>query len=67
MSSFFVDLEDGHVGGSANDEEDEKDGRYWDIDADCRQATEGSGSGRIRRMQVHFTHGCSLGRKGVSG
>ena len=35
MSSFLVDLEDGHVGCRADDEEGEEDGAYWNVDTDC--------------------------------
>ena len=58
MTSGSVDLKDGHVGRSADHEEDEKDGAYWDIDTDCRYATKRCGGGGIRRMEGH---GGSLG------
>ena len=60
VPSGSVELEDGHVGCSADHEEDEKDGAYWDIDADCRQAAKASGGSWIGRMQGHFVHGRSL-------
>ena len=35
MTSSSVDLEYGHVGDGADEEEDEKDGAYWDIKTNC--------------------------------
>ena len=57
MSPFLVFLEDEHVGGSADDEEDEEDGAYWNVHIDCGQASEGSSLGRIGRMEGLFAHG----------
>ena len=59
VSFAHVDFKDGHVGNGANDEKDEEDGADWDVDADCRETTQGSGSGRIGRTHGH-AHGGSL-------
>lgn len=66
VSSCSVDLEDGHMGCGADHEKDEKDGTYWDIEADCRYAAEGCGGRGVRRMEVHFIHRGSLRKRVVS-
>ena len=65
MSPLLVGLEDGHVGGSANDEEDEEDGTYWDVNTDCGQASEGSSLGWVGSMEGLLAHGDkSIGKSG---
>lgn len=48
------------MGYSTDDVEGEKDGAYWDIDANCGYASKGSGGSWIGRMQSLFTHGGNL-------
>ena len=45
------------MGGSADDVEDEEDGAYWDVDADCGQTAEASILGWVGSFEVLFAHG----------
>lgn len=64
MIFFSVELQNGHVRGSADHEEDEKDGAYWDINADCRDTAEGRVGTWVGSMKIGCGHGGSL-RRGV--
>ena len=45
------------MGGSADDEEDEEDGAYWDVNIDCGQTSEGSSLSWVGRVEGLFAHG----------
>ena len=47
------------MGDGADDEEDEEDGAYWDVDADCGQTSKASILGWVGSFEVLFVHGDS--------
>ena len=49
MAAFEIDLENGHVGDCADEEEEEEDDAYGDIHTDCRDAAKRGGCRRVGR------------------